>query len=256
MLTQVNYRTGRLHDMEAVTRRAHAAGALAVWDLAHSAGALPVDLRGARADFAVGCGYKYLNGGPGAPAFVWVHPRHADRFWQPLSGWMGHASPFDFSAAYRPASGISRYLCGTPPVLSLVALECGVDTVLAASMDLLRAKSIALTQCFIDLVERRCAGHGLSLASPRDPERRGSQVSFARDQGGYAIVQALIARGVVGDFRAGDPAHEDTPDILRFGFTPLYTRFVDAWDAVEHLRQVLESGEWTQPRFNRRAAVT
>jgi len=256
MLTQVNYRTGRLHDMEAVTRRAHEAGALAVWDLAHTAGALPVDLHGARADFAVGCGYKYLNGGPGAPAFVWVHPRHTDRFWQPLSGWMGHASPFDFACAYRPAEGIGRYLCGTPPVLSLAALECGVDTVLAASIGALREKSIALTQCFIDLVEARCAGHGLSLVTPREPQHRGSQVSFARDEGGYAIVQALIARGVVGDFRAGDRTRNDTPDILRFGFTPLYTRFVDAWDAVEHVRQVLESGEWTEPRFNRRAAVT
>jgi kynureninase len=256
MLTQVNYRTGRLHDMEAVTRRAHEAGALTVWDLAHSAGALPVDLHGARADFAVGCGYKYLNGGPGAPAFVWVHPRHTDRFWQPLSGWMGHAAPFDFACGYRPASGIGRYLCGTPPVLSLAALECGVDTVLAASIGALREKSNALTQCFIDLVEARCGGQGLSLVTPREPQHRGSQVSFARDEGGYAIVQALIARGVIGDFRAGDPSRTDTPDILRFGFTPLYTGFCDAWDAVEHLRQVLESREWTQPRFNRRSAVT
>ncbi|HEX6363184.1 MAG TPA: kynureninase [Albitalea sp.] len=248
MLTEVNYRTGRLHDMAALTRRAHEAGALAVWDLAHSAGALPVDLTGADADFAVGCGYKYLNGGPGAPAFVWVHPRHADRFRQPLSGWMGHAAPFEFASDYRPAAGISRYLCGTPPVISLAALECGVDTVLAADMTAIRAKSSALTQLFIDLVETRCAGHGLSLVTPREPARRGSQVSFARAEGGYAIVQALIARGVIGDFRA--------PDILRFGFTPLYTRFVDVRDAVEHLAQVLESGEWRQERFNRRAAVT
>jgi len=248
MLTQVNYRTGRLHDMQAVTRRAHEAGALVVWDLAHSAGALPVDLAGARADFAVGCGYKYLNGGPGAPAFVWVHPRHADRFRQPLSGWMGHAAPFEFSSDYRPAAGIARYLCGTPPVLSLAALECGVDTVLAASIEALREKSIALTARFIDLVETRCAGHGLSLVTPRDPQQRGSQVCFARAEGGYAIVQSLIARGVIGDFRA--------PDILRFGFTPLYTRFVDVWDAVEHLVQVLQSGEWKAARFNQRAAVT
>ena len=248
MLTQVNYRTGRLHDMQAVTRRAHEAGALVVWDLAHSAGALPVDLTGARADFAVGCGYKYLNGGPGAPAFVWVHPRHADRFRQPLSGWMGHAAPFEFSSDYRPAAGIARYLCGTPPVHSLAALESGVDTVLAASIEALREKSIALTARFIDLVETRCAGHGLSLVTPRDPQQRGSQVCFARAEGGYAIVQSLIARGVIGDFRA--------PDILRFGFTPLYTRFVDVWDAVEHLVQVLQSGEWKAARFNQRAAVT
>jgi kynureninase len=179
---------------------------------------------------------------------VWVHPRHADRFRQPLSGWMGHAAPFEFSSDYRPAAGIARYLCGTPPVLSLAALECGVDTVLAASIEALREKSIALTARFIDLVETRCAGHGLSLVTPRDAQQRGSQVCFGRAEGGYAIVQALIARGVIGDFRA--------PDILRFGFTPLYTRFVDVWDAVEHLVQVLQSGEWKAARFNQRAAVT
>jgi len=248
VLTQVNYRTGRLHDMAALTRRAHNAGALAVWDLAHSAGALPVDLHAAGADFAVGCGYKYLNGGPGAPAFVWAHPRHAERFWQPLSGWMGHACPFEFTSDYRPAAGIARYLCGTPPVLSLAALECGVDTVLAADMAALREKSLALTSLFIELVESRCAGFGLSLVTPREAALRGSQVCFSRAEGGYAIVQALIERGVIGDFRS--------PDILRFGFTPLYTSFTDAWDAVEHLVQVLESGQWRETRFNQRAAVT
>ena len=248
VLTQVNYRTGRLHDMAALTRRAHNAGALAVWDLAHSAGALPVDLHAAGADFAVGCGYKYLNGGPGAPAFVWAHPRHAERFWQPLSGWMGHACPFEFTSDYRPAAGIARYLCGTPPVLSLAALECGVDTVLAADMAALREKSLALTSLFIELVESRCAGFGLSLVTPREAAQRGSQVCFSRAEGGYAIVQALIERGVIGDFRS--------PDILRFGFTPLYTSFTDAWDAVEHLVQVLESGQWRETRFNQRAAVT
>ncbi|MEO8156100.1 MAG: kynureninase [Rhizobacter sp.] len=246
MLTQVNYRTGRLHDMRALTQAAHAAGGLTVWDLAHSAGALPVDLRGSDADFAVGCGYKYLNGGPGAPAFVWAHPRHAERFWQPLAGWMGHAAPFEFTPGYRPAPGIARYLCGTPPVLSLAALECGVDTVLAADMQALRRKSMALTALFIDLVEARC--DGLQLASPRDASQRGSQASFSHPDAGYPIMQALIARGVIGDFRA--------PDILRFGFTPLYTRFVDVWDAVEHLVQVLQTEEWREPRFNQRAAVT
>ncbi|GAB4561939.1 MAG: kynureninase [Rhizobacter sp.] len=246
MLTQVNYRTGRLHDMAALTQAAHAAGGLTVWDLAHSAGALPVDLRGSHADFAVGCGYKYLNGGPGAPAFVWANPRHAERFWQPLSGWMGHAAPFEFTPDYRPAPGIARYLCGTPPVISLAALECGVDTVLAADMPALRRKSIALTELFIELVEARCAG--LQLASPREAAKRGSQVSFAHPSAGYPMMQALIARGVIGDFRA--------PDILRFGFTPLYTRFIDVWDAVEQLAQVLHSGEWREPRFNQRAAVT
>ena len=261
MLTHVNYRTGRMHDMRSLTALAHAAGVLTVWDLAHSAGAVPVDLHAAQADFAVGCGYKFLNGSPGAPAFVWAHPRHAERFWQPLSGWMGHAAPFEFSSAYRPAPGMGRYLCGTPPVLSLAALECGVDTVLAAQplggMDALRDKSVALTELFAHLVDERCAGMGLDVVSPRDAAQRGSQVCLAHQTGGvaggYAIVQALIARGVIGDFRAGNAR---SPDILRFGFTPLYTRFVDAWDAVEHLRQVMQGAEWREARFNRRSAVT
>jgi kynureninase len=285
MLTHVNYRSGCMHDMAALTAQAHAAGALAIWDLAHSAGAVPVDLHAARADFAVGCGYKFLNGGPGAPAFVWAHPRHAERFWQPLSGWMGHAAPFEFSSAYRPAPGIARYLCGTPPVLSLAALECGVDTLLAArtlgGMAALRAKSVALTELFARLVDERCAGMGLAVVSPRNAAHRGSQVCLTHHadgiSGGYAIVQALIARGVIGDFRAGDagppqgspkaggaPRGQErsdwgapsTPDILRFGFAPLYTRFVDTWDAVEHLRQVMLSSEWREARFNARAAVT
>ena len=254
MLTHVNYRTGAMHDMAAVTRAAHAAGALVIWDLAHSAGAVEVDLRGDNADFAIGCGYKYLNGGPGAPAFAWVHPRHADRFWQPLSGWWSHAAPFAFTPDYQPAAGIARYLCGTQPILSMTALECGLDTVLAAQplggMAALRRKSLALTDLFIALVEERCGGHGLGLATPREHAQRGSQVCLTRDEGAYAIVQALIARGVIGDFRAG------APDILRFGFTPLYLRFEDVWHAVEHLRRVLAEGEWQRPEFHRQQAVT
>ena len=252
MLTHVNYANGRIHDRAALTRAAHEAGALTVWDLAHSAGALPVDLTGSGADFAIGCGYKYLNGGPGAPAFVWVSPRHAERFWQPLAGWMGHAAPFEFTPGYRPAPGIRRYLCGTPAVISLAALECGVDTVLAAEphggMHALRAKSLALTRAFAGLAEERCAGLGLTLVSPRDDAQRGSQVCLAHPTHGYAMVQALIARGVVGDFRA--------PQVLRFGFTPLYLRFVDVWDAVEHLRDMLQREEWREARFNQKAAVT
>jgi kynureninase len=250
MLTHVNYRTGRMHDMAALTAAAHAAGALTVWDLAHSAGAVPVDLTQADADFAVGCGYKYLNGGPGAPAFVWVHPRHVGRFWQPLAGWIGHAAPFEFTPGYRPAEGIARYLCGTPAVLSLAALECGVDTVLAAEplggMAALRRKSLALTRLFADRVQATCPQ--LTLASPVDDAQRGSQVCFAHPQIAYPVVQALIARGVIGDFRA--------PDVLRFGFTPLYLRFVDAWDAAQHLQQVLDTEEWRQPQFNQKHAVT
>ena len=250
MLTHVNYRTGRMHDMAALTRAAHADGALTVWDLAHSAGAVPVDLDASKADFAIGCGYKYLNGGPGAPAFVWVHPQHVNRFWQPLSGWIGHAAPFEFTPGYRPATGISRYLCGTPAMLSLAALECGVDTLLAAEplggMAALRAKSLALTRLFAQRVQATCPG--LTLVSPADDNLRGSQVCFAHPEIAYPVVQALIARGVIGDFRA--------PDILRFGFTPLYLRFVDAWDAAQHLQQVLETGEWRRPECNRKFAVT
>ncbi len=250
MLTHVNYRTGRMHDMAALTQAAHAVGALTIWDLAHSAGAVPVDLRGARADFAIGCGYKYLNGGPGAPAFVWVAPQHVDRFWQPLAGWIGHAAPFEFTPGYRPAAGIARYLCGTPAVLSLAALECGVDTLLAAEplggMPAIREKSLALTRQFAQQVQASCPE--LSLVSPADDALRGSQVCLAHPSMGYPVVQALIARGVIGDFRA--------PDILRFGFTPLYLRHVDVWDAAEHLRQVLQTGEWRRPEFNQKQAVT
>lgn len=264
MLTHVNYRTGAMHDMPTVTAAAHAAGVVTVWDLAHSAGAVPVDLTGAQADFAVGCGYKYFNGGPGAPAFVWVHPRHAERFWQPLSGWWGHAAPFAFTPDYQPAPGITRYLCGTQPILSLTALDCGLDTLLAAQplggMAALRAKSLALTDLFITLVEERCAGHGLGLATPRAHAQRGSQVCLTRATGAYAIVQALIARGVIGDFRAGnaDGSGEDGQhlDILRFGLTPLYIGFEEVWHAVEHLRQVLEKAEWQQSQFNQKNAVT
>jgi kynureninase len=176
----------------------------------------------------------------------------AEQLWQPLSGWLGHAAPFDFTPGYRPAAGVARFICGTPSALSLAALECGVDSVLAAEplggMAALRAKSLALTRLFITLVEQRCAGHGLTLHTPREDALRASQVSLLREEGAYAIVQAMIARGVVGDYRA--------PGILRFGFTPLYTRFADVWDAVEHLREVLQSGEWHQPEFHARAAVT
>ena len=247
MLTQVNFRTGALHDMAAMTAAAHAAGALAIWDLSHTAGALPVDLDGAQADFAIGCGYKYLNGGPGAPAFVYAAARHHGQAAQPLYGWLGHDAPFDFATSYRPAAGIRQYVVSTPSILALAALEEGVDLLLQADLSELRAKSQALTEAFITLVEARCTGLGLSLATPRDPARRGSQVSFAHDHS-YAVMQALIARGVIGDFRA--------PDLLRFGFSPLYIRHVDVWDAAEALRDVLVSGAWQRPEFQNRAAVT
>ena len=266
MLTHVNYRTGAMFDMRAVTQAAKNAGVLSVWDLAHSAGAVPVNLSLADADFAVGCGYKFLNGGPGAPAFVWVNPRHTARHAnaamavaQPLQGWLGHAAPFAFTPGYSPAAGIKQYLCGTPTVLGMAALDCGLDTLLSADvvggMAALYAKSLALSDLFMRLVEARCAGYGLSILTPRAHAERGSQVSLSCEAANaYAIMQALIGRGVIGDFRAGDGAMQ--PDILRFGFTPLYNSFQDVWHAVDHLKTVLETDEWMQPEFNRKNAVT
>ena len=258
MLTHVNYRTGAMLNMQAMTVAAHSVSALTVWDLAHSAGAVPVNLNDAHADFAVGCGYKYLNGGPGAPAFVWVHPKHTDRFWQPLSGWWGHAAPFEFTPDYQPASGIARYQCGTQPILSLTALDSGLDVFLEAEklggMQALRKKSLALTSLFLHLVKTELAGHEFEIATPEKDELRGSQVSLTRNQGAYAIVQALIARGVIGDFRAGNGKND--PDILRFGLTPLYLGFADVWHAVRHLKEVMETREWQQPQFSQKHAVT
>ena len=248
MLTHVNYRDGSLHDMADLTRAAHDAGALVVWDLAHSAGALRVDLAGCHADFAVGCGYKYLNGGPGAPAFLYVAPRHHGGFRQPLSGWFGHRDPFEFTPQYDAAGDIGQYLCGTPPVLSMVALDAALDVWEGVNMTALRAKSQALTGYFIELVETRCAGHGLTLISPRDPDSRGSQISFTHAEGGYAIISALIAEGVIGDFRA--------PDVLRFGFTPLYTSFADVWHAVDRMTAIMNERRWDKPEFHARKAVT
>ncbi len=246
MATQVNYRTGRMHDLADLTQRAHAAGALVLWDLAHSAGAFPVALNAIEADFAVGCGYKYLNGGPGAPAFLFVAERHQQTIRPPLSGWLGHDAPFAFDLSYRPAAGVQRNVCGTPPVLSLSALEVGVDIALSADLAAVRRKSMALCDLFAALVEAKCPG-AFRLASPRSGDLRGSQVCLAHDQG-YAIVQALIADGVIPDFRA--------PDILRFGFAPLYVGYADVWDAVDRLTAIMTSARWRDPAFQHRAAVT
>ena len=245
MLTEVDYRTGRLHDMTDITRRAHAVGALTVWDLAHSAGALPVDLTGADADFAVGCTYKYLNGGPGAPAFVYVAPRHIETLQPILSGWMGHEAPFAFDLDYRPGTGIERMRVGTPPILALAALDAALDAFDGVSMAEIRAASIRLSELFIREVEAACPT--LVLASPRDPARRGSQVSF-RFAHGYAAMQAVIAHGVVGDFRA--------PDIMRFGFTPLYIGEDDVRAAAATIAKVVNEGLWDRPEHHRKAAVT
>lgn len=245
MLTQVDYRTGRLHDMAALTAKAHAAGVVTVWDLAHSAGALPVDLAGAGADFAVGCTYKYLNGGPGAPAFIYVAPQHAETARPALSGWMGHEAPFAFDPSYRPGAGVERMRVGTPPVIALAALDAALDVWDEVDMADIRRASVALCDLFIELVETQCPM--LELASPRDGSRRGSQVSFRHPQG-YAIMQALIDRGVIGDFRA--------PDVLRFGFTPLYIGEAEVRGAVAILKQVMDGGLWDRPEYHKKAFVT
>jgi kynureninase len=247
VLTETNYRSGEIHDMAGLTAKAHAVGALTVWDLSHSAGVLPVDLNGAEADFAVGCGYKYLNGGPGAPAYVFVARRWHEQFRQPLSGWLGHAKPFSFVDDYTPAPGVDRAQCGTPPVLSLVALDEGLNSFQDVEPKALHEKAGELGDLFIALVEQRLPGHGFDIASPRDWSRRGGQVAL-RHPDAYAICQALIDRGVIPDFRA--------PDVVRFGLVPLYVRFADLWDAVEILAEVMQSGAWKEQRFAVRAAVT
>ena len=247
LLTHVHYKSAALHNMASITARAHAQGALALWDLSHSAGAVAVDLNAAQADFAAGCGYKYLNGGPGAPAYLFVAQRHQATIASPITGWMGHARPFDFVDDYAPAPGIGRFLAGSPGILGITALEVGVDLMLRADAQCRLAKSRALSQLFVTLVESRCDGQGLELASPRDAQARGSHIALRHAQG-YAVMQALIARGVIGDFRA--------PDLMRFGFAPLYNRHTDIWRAVETLRDVLQTAAWDRPEFRQRHTVT
>jgi len=247
LLTHVHYKSGRMHDMAAITAAAQAVGALVLWDLSHSTGAVLVDLGACQADLAVGCGYKYLNGGPGAPAFLYVARHLQDSLQSPLSGWMGHAAPFAFEDDYRPAAGIDRFLCGTPSILAMAALEAGLATFDGVAAEALFAKGRALGDYAIALMDTRCGGRGFSLLSPRDATERGSHVSFAHAQA-WPICQALIAQGIIGDFRA--------PDALRLGFAPLYTRFVDVWHAVEAIRDVVDRGSWDDPAYRARAAVT
>ncbi len=245
MITQVDYRSGRMHDMEGITKAAHAAGAVMLWDLAHSAGAVPVDLAGSACEFAVGCTYKYLNGGPGAPAFIYVRPDLIGGIDPALSGWLGHDAPFAFEPSYRPAPDIERMRVGTPPVLQLSALEAALHVWDGVDMQHLRDRSIALSELFISEVEGRCPS--LTLASPRDAASRGSQVSFAFEHG-YAAMQALIARDVIGDFRA--------PDIMRFGFTPLYLDEDDVRRAVDVLADVIDNRLWDNPAYQQAGRVT
>jgi kynureninase len=245
LLTHVHYKTAERFDMAAVTRRAREAGALTVWDLSHSVGAVPLNLNKAGVELAVGCGYKYLNGGPGAPGFLYVAEGLQEWLVSPLRGWMGHAAPFAFSGEYVPASGIDRFLAGTPPILSLAALECGLDAFAGTPMERLWAKSIALFDAFLGLAEVRCPE--LQCISPRDPEQRGSHISF-RHPHAFELCQALIADGVIGDFR--------TPDVIRFGLTPLYLGFEEIWQAVDRMAGILDSGRWREPRFAVRGKVT
>jgi kynureninase len=244
-LTHVNYKTGLIHDMPAITKAAHAAGALIVWDLSHSAGVLPLEI--AKADFAVGCGYKYLNGGPGAPAYIYVAKRHHDAFDHPLTGWLGHTDPFAFADDFEPAKGMDKLLTGTPPIISLTALDAALDVFDGTDLNRLREKVEGLTSLFIALTDERLMRHGFALASPRDAKRRGAVVSLVHAEG-YAIMQALIARGLIGDFRA--------PDIVRFGFSPLTTRFVDVFDAAAIIGEVMAARAWDTPAFKSRKAVT
>jgi kynureninase len=245
-LTHVDYRSSARHDMRPINEAAHAAGALTVWDLSHSAGALDLRLNEDGCDLAVGCGYKYLNGGPGAPAFMFVAATLQDEIRSPLQGWMGHEEPFAFEESFRPVTGITRFLTGTPSILALAALDAGLATFDGVAMADLQAKGRRLSQLFIDAVEERC-GTEVRLASPRQPERRGSHVSFAHREG-YAVMQALIERGVIGDFRA--------PDLMRFGFAPLYNRYEEVWRAAETIGKVLRTRAWDQPRFRERGKVT
>lgn len=247
MLTEVDYATGRRHDMRAITSKAHNAGALVLWDLAHSAGAIPVDLEGAKADFAVGCTYKYLNGGPGAPAFLYVRKGLQEKLSSPLSGWWGHAEPFAFTTRYKPAPGITRQQCGTQAMLSMIALDAALDAYNGVDMHAVYAKARMLAEVFIGEVEGRCGRYGLKLAGPRNLAERGSQVSFHCPEG-YAVMQALIANGVVGDFRA--------PDRIRFGLTPLYTRFADVYDAAVIVEKVMAERLWDTSTLRARSAVT
>ena len=245
MITEVDYRTGRRHDMAEITRRAHEMGALTVWDLAHSAGALPVDVTKAKADFAVGCTYKYLNSGPGGPAFIYVAPKHADTARPALSGWLGHESPFAFDLNYRPGAGIERMRVGTPPILQMAALDAALDVWDGVDLHQVHAQSLRLQDQFIKGIEARAPM--LHLATPRSHLMRGSQVSFRHPEG-YAIMQAMIAEGVIGDFRA--------PDILRFGFTPLYIDEDDVARAVSVLAKIMDYGTWDKPEFKSRSRVT
>jgi kynureninase len=247
LLTHVNYKTAVIHDMRAITNAAHAKGALVVWDLSHSAGVMPLELAKLDADFAVGCGYKHLNGGPGAPAYIYAAKRHHEAIDHPLTGWLGHADPFAFATDYAPAKGMDKLLTGTPPILSLLALDAALDAFEGLDLRDIRAKVESLTTLFVALADERLMRHGFTLGSPRDAKQRGAHIALSHPEG-YAIMQAIIARGLIGDFRA--------PDVVRFGFAPLYTRHTDVFDAVALIDDVMSTKAWDTPEFKARKSVT
>jgi len=247
MLSHVNYKTGLISDIKRITSIAHEKGALVIWDLSHSVGVMPLYLHDCGVDFAVGCTYKHLNGGPGAPGFLYVHKSLIEKVSQPLTGWMGHIQPFEFVVNYQPANDICKYICGTPPIIAYKAIESGLTVFEQVSMNVVREKSIKLSEMFIQLMQQECIKFGFELFSPRNAEQRGSQVSFTHGNG-FSIMQTLISHSVVGDFRQ--------PNILRFGFSPLYMRFEDVWDAVICLREIMQTKEWQSEQFNKRGYVT
>ncbi len=247
MLSHINYKTGRISDMKKITEHAHKKGALVVWDLSHSVGVMPMDLHKYNVDFAVGCTYKHLNGGPGAPGFLYVSHDLVEHVSQPLTGWLGHANPFGFEDKYNASNGIKKYICGTPPILSYKAVESGLEIFKEISMIMVREKSIELSEAFMALIEQECAEFGFELLSPKNADQRGSQISFKHDDA-YPIMQALISHGVIGDYRE--------PNILRFGISPLYMRFEDIWEAIMCLKNIMESREWDSDQFKKRSYVT
>lgn len=247
LLTQVHYKTAEVKDLVTITEKAHDLGVLVIWDLSHSVGSIPVDLEAAKADFAVGCGYKFLNGGPGAPAFLYVAHRHQANANPVLAGWMGHRDPFAFTDDYQPAADISRFRVGTPPILSLTALESGIDLMLETDIQTLRTKALALSRLFMELMEQQCASHGFQLVSPKEDARRGGHVSYFHEEG-HGIYQAIKRRGIISDYR--------TPGVLRFGITPLYLRYADVYAAVEALREVMQNREWDREEYQVRASIT
>ena len=247
VLSHINYKTGRITDLKKITTFAHEKGALVVWDISHSVGVLPMNLHDLGVDFAVGCTYKHLNGGPGAPGFLFVHSSLIEKVSQPLTGWLGHIKPFDFEVEYQPANDINKFICGTPPIIAYKAIESGLEIFKDLSIIEIREKSIKLSEMFIQLMQQECTEFGFTLFSPKNSEQRGSQISFLHENA-YSIIQALISHGIIGDYRE--------PNVMRFGISPLYMRFEDVWNAITCLREIMQTGEWQSEKFKNKNYVT